>query len=153
MGCGEGSMMKWEWDLGQAPRVSAPLCHILAVQLWADGRVAPSPSGVPASALLVICAPASVTCTAMVDSEPGSSLYPPCSQPPGTHSSCLVSLLQQFLDFCGFFFFFFWPHHGACGVLVPQPGVEPAPSAVRAWSPNHWTAREFPQTFIKVPEL
>ena len=30
-----------------------------------------------------------------------------------------------------------------CGVLVPQPGIEPEPSAVRAWSPNHRTAREF----------
>ena len=42
-------------------------------------------------------------------------------------------------------FFFFLPHHMACGILVPQPGVEPGPSAVRAWSLNHWTAREFPR--------
>ena len=27
----------------------------------------------------------------------------------------------------------------ACGILVPQPGIEPAPSAVKARSPNHWT--------------
>ena len=26
----------------------------------------------------------------------------------------------------------------------PQPGIEPVPPAVEAWSPNHWTAREFP---------
>lgn len=32
----------------------------------------------------------------------------------------------------------------ACGTLVPLPGVEPRPSAVRAWRLNHWTAREFP---------
>ena len=31
----------------------------------------------------------------------------------------------------------------ACGILVPQPGIETAPSAVKALSPNHWTAREF----------
>ena len=40
------------------------------------------------------------------------------------------------------FFFFFWLHHAACGILIPQPGVEPGPSAVRARSPNHWIARE-----------
>ena len=42
---------------------------------------------------------------------------------------------------------FFWPHLAACGMwdlLVLQTGIEPAPSAVRAWCPNHWTAREFP---------
>ena len=32
----------------------------------------------------------------------------------------------------------------ACGILVPQPGIEPAPSAVKAQSPHHWTARDFP---------
>ena len=33
---------------------------------------------------------------------------------------------------------FFWPHHVACGILVPQPGIEPGSLAVKAWSPNHW---------------
>ena len=42
-----------------------------------------------------------------------------------------------------FFFFFFWPR--CCGILVPQLGIEPRPSAVRVQSPNHWTAREFPK--------
>ena len=37
---------------------------------------------------------------------------------------------------------FFWPHHSACGILVPQPGIEPRPLAVSAWSPNHWPTRE-----------
>ena len=32
----------------------------------------------------------------------------------------------------------------ACGILVPRPGIEPRPSAVKAHSINHWTAREFP---------
>ena len=31
----------------------------------------------------------------------------------------------------------------ARGILVPWPEIEPASSAVRAWSPNHWTTREF----------
>ena len=32
----------------------------------------------------------------------------------------------------------------ACGILLPRPGIEPVPSAMKAWSPNHWMAREFP---------
>ena len=31
----------------------------------------------------------------------------------------------------------------ACGIIVPLPGTEPMPSAVKAQSPNHWTTREF----------
>ena len=41
----------------------------------------------------------------------------------------------------------FWgggPCCSASGLLVPLPGIEPKLSAVRAWSPNHWNAREFP---------
>ena len=43
---------------------------------------------------------------------------------------------------------FFLPHWVACGILVPQPGIEPGPLAERAWSPNHWTAREFPELWL-----
>ena len=43
--------------------------------------------------------------------------------------------------------FLFWPCSVACGILVPRPGIEPGPSAVKAQSPNHWTAREFPKYF------
>ena len=32
----------------------------------------------------------------------------------------------------------------ACGILVPQPGVEPRPWALKVRSPSHWTTREFP---------
>ena len=31
-----------------------------------------------------------------------------------------------------------------CGILVPQPGIEPWATTVKAPSPNHWTTREFP---------
>ena len=31
----------------------------------------------------------------------------------------------------------------ACRILGPQPGIEPVPPAVQAWSPNYWTARDF----------
>lgn len=40
--------------------------------------------------------------------------------------------------------FFFLPHHMACGILVPQPGIKPQSLAVRAWSLNHWPAEEYP---------
>ena len=41
-------------------------------------------------------------------------------------------------------FFFFFGCAAACRILVPQPGIEPVPPAVEAWSPNHWTTREVP---------
>ena len=44
--------------------------------------------------------------------------------------------------------FFFWLLSAACGILVPQSGIEPAPLAVKAQSPNHWTAREFRKNFF-----
>ena len=43
-------------------------------------------------------------------------------------------------------FFFFLAHLAARGISVPQPGIKPGPSAVRAWRLNHWTTREFPGT-------
>ena len=49
-----------------------------------------------------------------------------------------------------YFLFFVWPCRVACGILVLLPGIEPGPSAVKAWSPNHWTAREFPQNKILI---
>ena len=44
----------------------------------------------------------------------------------------------------------------ACGLLVvacmrdlvPQPGIEPGPPALGAWSLTHWTAREVPESFF-----
>ena len=33
----------------------------------------------------------------------------------------------------------------ACGILVPQPGIEPMSPAVETQSLNHWTAREVPK--------
>ena len=42
------------------------------------------------------------------------------------------------------FFFSLGQRHGASRILVPQPRIEPRPSAVKVQSPNHCTAREFP---------
>ena len=44
---------------------------------------------------------------------------------------------QRHLDW---FFFVGGACREACGILVSWPGIEPRPSAVREWSPNHWTA-------------
>ena len=43
----------------------------------------------------------------------------------------------------------FWLHHAACGILDPQPGIEPVPPAVEAWSLNCWITREdlYTETF------
>ena len=32
---------------------------------------------------------------------------------------------------CLSFFFFFWPCHAACGILVPQPGIKPVTPALK----------------------
>ena len=41
-------------------------------------------------------------------------------------------------------YLFFWLHRTACGILVPQPGMQPAPPEVEVWSLNRWTTRETP---------
>ena len=45
-----------------------------------------------------------------------------------------------------------------CGILVPWPGIDPGPRAVKALSLNDWTLMEFPQkveyyTVVKTKEL
>ena len=34
--------------------------------------------------------------------------------------------------------------HKACGILAPQPGIEPPRPALEGEVFNHWTAREVP---------
>lgn len=41
------------------------------------------------------------------------------------------------------FYFLFWQHHVASGILVTQLGTETRPMAVKLSSPNHWTTTEF----------
>ena len=47
-------------------------------------------------------------------------------------------------------FLLFWPHHAACGILVPQPGIKPVTPAMEVWSLNHWTSREVPKIDFKI---
>ena len=37
----------------------------------------------------------------------------------------------------------------ACGILVLHPGIEPGPSAMKAWSPNLWTTRKFMSDILR----
>ena len=57
-------------------------------------------------------------------------------------------LLINYSDSKTFFstkLFIFWPCCIACGILVPQPWIEPAPPAWKVSSLNRWTTREAPQ--------
>ena len=59
---------------------------------------------------------------------------------------CLLCVRQCAKIFISFLLFFLLLlHWAACGILVPQRGGQPTPFTVRAWSPNPWTTREFPQ--------
>ena len=55
-------------------------------------------------------------------------------------------MLEEGTRFGGGVFSFFLPHHAAFRILVPQPGIEPGPLAVKAQSPNYCTTREFPSS-------
>ena len=52
----------------------------------------------------------------------------------------VVVVHHGFFFFCISFYFSSTPM--VCGILVPQPGIEPAPLALEAPSLNHWTTRE-----------
>ena len=61
---------------------------------------------------------------------------------------CFIFKLWEFCPPQLSFWVFACPSHKTCGILVPQPGVEPWPLAVKASSPNHWINREFSYLFI-----
>ena len=61
--------------------------------------------------------------------------------------NCWTSRKSPKVVACIFFFLLFvcfWTRH-TTWISVPQPGVEPRPTAVEALSPNHWTTTEFPK--------
>ena len=71
------------------------------------------------------------------------------SLPPSLPQSNLPSFLTQ-----PFFFFLTFEFVSLLvGILVPWPGVEPVPSAVKVLNPNYWTTREFSltQTLVMSP--
>ena len=60
------------------------------------------------------------------------------------HHSASAGIFEAccFLPFFFFFFFLAVPF----GNLVPQPRIKPMSLALEAWGPNHWTAREVPES-------
>ena len=63
--------------------------------------------------------------------------------PPKLHWPAFTrSWLLVILSVCPFWLFFLAKHTG-CSILVLQPGIKHRTPAVKAWCPNHWTAREF----------
>ena len=66
---------------------------------------------------------------------------------PGLDNSYLLLLSLDLVEsVCTYVFIYIRPRRAACGILVPQPGIEPVPPAMEARSPNHWTTREFPES-------
>ena len=58
-------------------------------------------------------------------------------------------VLYEINNFCQFYFLIFWLCHAAYGILVPQPGVEPAsPALEEAWSLNYWISRKVLCAFL-----
>ena len=61
---------------------------------------------------------------------------------------CLTSPVSFFLlsFFLAYFLVsFFLPHHAACVILVPWPGIKCTIPVVEGQSPNHWTTRKVPK--------
>ena len=54
-----------------------------------------------------------------------------------------ISFFPSFL-----LYLFFWPHHEACGILVPQPGVKHTSCALEVWRLNNWTIKEVLWLFL-----
>ena len=58
------------------------------------------------------------------------------------YSSVEETSIQRFFFVVVFNRFIYWLHRAACGILIPQPGIEPAAPALEERSLNHWTTRE-----------
>ena len=63
--------------------------------------------------------------------------------PSAVYKGSSLYTLEPTLSFF-IFHFSFWPFPRACRILVPQTGMKPQPAEVTAWSPKHWSVREFP---------
>ena len=72
--------------------------------------------------------------------QSGNSFTVNCAHSCQSIASCLVDFI---LCFSMFIFGCM-----ACGILVPQPEIEPALPALEAWSLSHWTSREIPHFML-----
>ena len=73
-----------------------------------------------------------------------------------------LDLTELTVAFClSSFPFYMWPLHAStfvvvvvvCGILVPWPGIKPAPPTLEAWSPNHLTDWVFCPNSFSLPFL
>ena len=58
-------------------------------------------------------------------------------------SQILRSLCVKPFNNTVFIYYFILFGRMVCGIIVPQPGIEPQPSVVKAWSSNHCTLGNF----------
>ena len=63
---------------------------------------------------------------------------------------CTHSLTHAVPNSLTWFYSFLYFTSGGmgCVILVPPPGIEPRPIAVKAWTPNLWIIMEFPWLFF-----
>ena len=74
----------------------------------------------------------------------------PLPGPGQSHTAERVQCGQGHRQLAFLFSFFFLAVLHSLGILVPQPGIEPGPSAVKAVSLNHWTSRGVPGFFVSI---
>ena len=67
---------------------------------------------------------------------------------PLVHSQATLNGFHPVPSF--FFFFGCATQRVGCGILVPRPGIEPGPSALRTQSPSCWTTRNFLIQFFMI---
>ena len=65
-------------------------------------------------------------------------------QPEEDTLKCSKDSTEAQISFPLLFLLCFGLCHMVCGILVSWPRTAPGPSAMKALSPNHWAAREFP---------
>ena len=82
-------------------------------------------------------------CTWIFNCTEGRHPQPSCC----SRANCIL-VRYAFYNIDFIYFFIFWPLCVAWRILVPRPETEPRHTAVKAPSPNHWTAREFPTRLI-----
>ena len=84
--------------------------------------------------------------------EEGTTFLRLTTAPNTVISICLLFFLPRVLFLFywkslikkNFIYLLFWPSCVACGILVPQSGIEPVPPAMEERSPYHWTIRKVP---------
>ena len=59
-------------------------------------------------------------------------------------SSSSPCLKGPFIYLFIYLIFLIWLCCTACGILVPQPGIQPTSPALELWTLKHWTTREVP---------